>query len=112
MAVTAPAKKPKPEKKPDRSLELLEVIQVTRGYLADHPDDRTWASLLEACLDDPRCVVRRVTRGDNSCSLAWAYPAGHLQAPPRDVAWFREGPHGLALLYQQGWRGCDPPEAA
>lgn len=111
MAVTALKKAPK-EKPPDRTLELMDVIEVSRGYLADHPGDRSWAALLDACLGDGRCRVRRVTRGDNSCSLAWAYRVGHPQAPPRNVAWFREGPGGQALLYQQGWRGCDPPEAA
>jgi len=59
---------------------------------------------------DPRVTVRKVTRGDNSCTYAWAYAAGHPQAPPKNVAWFREGPNGVALLYQQGWRAIDPPD--
>lgn len=114
MAITAP-KKPVKEKPPDRSAEILEVIQVTRGYLVEHPSEaiggpRMWRSLVEACLRDTRCVVKRVTRGDNSCTYAWAYVPGHPQAPPRNIAWFREGPQGQAMLYQQGWRGCDPPD--
>ena len=115
MAVTAPKKKP-PEKKPDRSAESMTVIQVTRGWLAEHPPElidgpRLWSSLLvDAGRGDPRCVRRQVTRGDNSCTYAWAYVTGHPQAPPRNIAWFREGLDGKAMLYQQGWRAIDPPD--
>jgi hypothetical protein len=121
MAVTSPKKAPA-EKKPDRSAESMVVIQVTRGYLADHPPEsfdgpRQWATLLAACgraekltTRDLRCEYKTVTRGDNSCTYAWAYVAGHPQAPPRNVAWFREGPDGKAMLYQQGWRAVDPPD--
>ena len=113
MAVTAPKKAPA-EKPPDRTAEIMTVIQVTRAWLAAHPPEaidgpRTWLSLLSAAaLSDGLCLLRKVTRGDNSCTYAWAYVPGHPQAPPRNVAWFREGAGGLAMLYQQGWRAIDP----
>jgi len=115
MAVTA-KKKPVPVKPPDRSAETMEVIEVTRGYLDELPNSaivgsRTWASLLTAADVDARVRVRQVLRGDNSCTYAWAYAPNHPQAPPRNVAWFREGREGQALLYQQGWRAIDPPDA-
>jgi hypothetical protein len=99
MAVTAP-KKVKPH-----DGEMLEVVEVTRGYLDEHPSgERTWQSLLEACMTDSRVEFRRIEFGDLSCSQAWGYRSDDPRAANQNKAWFRQGKDGQALLYQQGWR--------
>lgn len=106
MAVTAP-KKVKAKKLEPHAGELVEVVEVTRGYLEEHPPDatvRTWQSLLEACMTDARVEFRRVEYGDLSCSQAWAYREDDPRAAMQNKAWFRQGKDGQALLYQQAWR--------
>jgi len=108
MAVTAPRKPV--VNKADRDLDLIDVVEVTRAYLVEHPGERTWSGLLVAATYDDRVIHKMVTRGNLACAYAWNYPHGHPQALPKDCAWFRQGAGDCALLYQQAWRAGDATE--
>lgn len=89
--------KPKPVEPPDPLSFSLETVEVPRAWIKRHGWSSTYrdlAALADAQLEGFKRTTQR--RGDVVMkSYKWDL----------DVAFFREGPQGQAMLYAQCWRG-------
>lgn len=71
----------------------IEVIEVDRSFIEERGWPASWEWLEAFTASEPRVRAKTVSGGDFTvaCERAGA------------VAWFRQGNHDAALLYQQGW---------